>query len=712
MFLRKPALCIALLVMIVSSSFAGDKTQARLERVGDMPQGELRVRYSLITADTCYVSQNEEILWRINGWVTGMELYKSLMDPAASCDGAYPFTITEINMPMIFDDGTPIMVSVDVEAVDYNTVPGCPQPGVVLALSQDFNLEVPAGGGLFNIWIPLDSPLVVNEPFFAGFYIGNAIDPAVGAAVMTDSVPVACATFNIWEGAEGWVDLADNSLFNFPGRLAMEVSGIPGGSSSVPAPQVVLLSPSDGDALLGSAELWAYDSSGSSIIDYILFEYSTGGPYIEIGRDFDGYRPIRDGVSNMESGAGLSFDMDLSLLPEGTGTLRATLYDTLGQSSETSITVLVEPSPPIPVITSPDNGDDICPPTTLVMSCADDNMSFVEVYRLAAALAYSADATPMSQESVGDNNGNTSDGNLAINGEFGTYYCGPVAATVALKIWADRGISGLVSGGNPMEAVAETLAEYFDTRTNMGTYDEDLYLGLAKYSRLHGDNLEFDFKRNPDYYQLRAWVEDEGRVVILGLSGNPALFVTVDGFEDWNPAGNSHTVLVANPASGTIQQVSMRDNATYSEIQLNGTWQRLDIMISVLAKTWTVSHTALGVDFNGADGWSFNIPATGLVEDSLYFIRAKGQDATLFGGSYSILIRNNCSDIYAVGDYNNDGATDIGDIFVLVDLITMGGQPPVGGLERADANCDGNVDVVDVVYYMNYLFGGASPPCH
>ena len=94
--------------------------------------------------------------------------------------------------------------------------------------------------GLYDIWIPLDSPVVVNGPFFAGFFISNLIDAAVNPAVITDSIPVTCASWNIWDTTEGWADLGNNTIWNFPGRLVLYAAGIPGGSSGGddPAPVV------------------------------------------------------------------------------------------------------------------------------------------------------------------------------------------------------------------------------------------------------------------------------------------------------------------------------------------------------------------------------------------------------------------------------------------------------------------------------------------
>ncbi|MFH1335247.1 MAG: dockerin type I domain-containing protein [Candidatus Zixiibacteriota bacterium] len=45
----------------------------------------------------------------------------------------------------------------------------------------------------------------------------------------------------------------------------------------------------------------------------------------------------------------------------------------------------------------------------------------------------------------------------------------------------------------------------------------------------------------------------------------------------------------------------------------------------------------------------------------------------------------------------------------LINYLFKGGPTPIP-LLAGDCNCDGNVDVGDVVYLINYLFKGGPPP--
>ena len=61
------------------------------------------------------------------------------------------------------------------------------------------------------------------------------------------------------------------------------------------------------------------------------------------------------------------------------------------------------------------------------------------------------------------------------------------------------------------------------------------------------------------------------------------------------------------------------------------------------------------------------------------------------------------------GDCNCDGVVDVGDVVYLIGYLYRGGPPPVPP-EVGDANCDGIVDIGDVVRLVGYLYRGDPPP--
>jgi M6 family metalloprotease-like protein len=66
---------------------------------------------------------------------------------------------------------------------------------------------------------------------------------------------------------------------------------------------------------------------------------------------------------------------------------------------------------------------------------------------------------------------------------------------------------------------------------------------------------------------------------------------------------------------------------------------------------------------------------------------------------------------YMSGDANSDGEIDITDVVFLINYLFVPGSPPPNILASGDVNCDGTINASDVVYLINYLFIGGPPPC-
>ncbi len=65
---------------------------------------------------------------------------------------------------------------------------------------------------------------------------------------------------------------------------------------------------------------------------------------------------------------------------------------------------------------------------------------------------------------------------------------------------------------------------------------------------------------------------------------------------------------------------------------------------------------------------------------------------------------------FLAGDVTNDGVVDLGDVVYLINYLFRGGSPPQIWA-TGDLNCDGVIDVGDVVFLINYLYrDGPAPP--
>jgi hypothetical protein len=64
---------------------------------------------------------------------------------------------------------------------------------------------------------------------------------------------------------------------------------------------------------------------------------------------------------------------------------------------------------------------------------------------------------------------------------------------------------------------------------------------------------------------------------------------------------------------------------------------------------------------------------------------------------------------FTIGDANGDGEIDIADVVYLVNYLFAGGSEPFP-MEAGDTDCNGEVDIADVILLINYLFTGGPPP--
>jgi hypothetical protein len=65
---------------------------------------------------------------------------------------------------------------------------------------------------------------------------------------------------------------------------------------------------------------------------------------------------------------------------------------------------------------------------------------------------------------------------------------------------------------------------------------------------------------------------------------------------------------------------------------------------------------------------------------------------------------------YECGDANSDGEVNVSDAVYIINYVFTGGNPP-NPMQAGDANCDATVNVSDAVFIINYVFTGGNVPC-
>lgn len=62
------------------------------------------------------------------------------------------------------------------------------------------------------------------------------------------------------------------------------------------------------------------------------------------------------------------------------------------------------------------------------------------------------------------------------------------------------------------------------------------------------------------------------------------------------------------------------------------------------------------------------------------------------------------------GDANSDGDINVSDAVFIINFVFAGTEPP-SDIDAANVNCDGSVNVSDAVWIINYIFTGGNLPC-
>ncbi len=667
----------------------------------------------LRAGDTCTVYAGGPLAYYIPDWIVGGDLYKVYQDPGETCERPYPFTIEAITFYLKYMAVGDIYVSLDVESVD-TTDPSCPMPGSLLYLSPLYRVSLI--DTLYAIQIPLDTPVVVDGPYFIGLYFDSAGNPE-SSALITDEGRVPCVTFNDW--GEGYVDLYDvvDNVGDpaFPGRMVMFSSGVTGGSGGPePAPAARFVNPVEGQFLGERIDLWANDAAGSRIIDRAQFQYFNLSEWIDIGYDASDDPQMRNGVDPSGYGNGLSYLWHTAGLAENDYDLRVIISDTLGRADTATITDYIDPTPPFPTIVQPLFGQNVCNGATISVTCPDEDIAYMSFDRKSIPRDFSLPIEVVSQYIGGDVNGDPADSNLVSNGEYGNYCSGPAAAAMALKLWAGRGYPYLTNeAGADMSdtLIMKRLFEAMNIRENLGAYDEEMIGGLKTYIVAHYDLFDLPIDRTPTMAELYSWMGNYEYAVMIGVSGTPGFWMTAAGSIGMTDTFGFATIKMADPITATIATCPIKEEAGKLWIFYGSAWREIGIVLGMVARNWTVSRLSIGGDVNGSDGWSSEWNTQSLSEDSLYFVRAVVNDVAGHKGFASVLVQKDCTVNGIAGDVNHDGQVNAADFVYMTYFMYMNGPPPPGGYGVADINCDSTVDVADLIYLFNYLYNGGPAPC-
>lgn len=676
------------------------------------PAMSLHKTLSLNYASNCtvYVDRPVNALY---DWLIGDEIYYAYQDllfPKVTCDTTYPFVVTHIGMTLALNDVGTVQVQVFLATVDpiYSS-PVCPVPGELIYLSEQYAVSIPAPD-VYSIIIALEKPVPVYEPYFACIYYGNDIS-AMYPGIAIDTVPYLCINYNDW--GEGLTDLAQNGYYNFPGSIHLFSIGY-SKTGMLPKPHLII--PGDSGVILSGGQLWAAELNDTIAYESARLDYFKSGSWYQIGADFDGAVPLRNGVSPATNSDGWSTIWRPYGLPEGNYLLRVSIADFDSTYVSDTITAYLDLKPLEPVFSGRTDHMTTCGAETVAVTIPDENPIAVTFgYRNLSSFE-DRSLQLLKRNDFGDANGNAADGNHNYNGEFGEYYVAPAVFGSFFKYWYDKGYIEIMSDGSTFLTVpqmVEKLAALFATRADTGTEDDNLVYGLSNWLKTHTSRIVPEFKRKPSWEWFKANYMGRLATVAFTIRSPFGTWLAVQKVDYQNAKVDSFPVTYYDPIGGLLREsfLLVRGDSLLLGYLPNNTKYPIDVGVALHTKLETITYLTFGTDFDGIDGFKSTLPAAQLQQNLLYLVRARALDANNQIGDGYWLMKYDCSATFRRGDADNDGLVTVSDVTYLVNFVFGSGPAPKPTLSVGDADCNGFVDISDAVYLINYVFGAGPAPC-
>jgi hypothetical protein len=658
----------------------------------------------------CTARMVGESYWAISEWLAGDEIYKVYQDvDLLGNDCAYPFYVSAVAIELEVEAGGTIYLQADVEALDPEvSTPACPYPGDVLGLTEDQDFVIP-DAGYYLLMVIFPEPVLVEGPYFAGIYFSAEVGD-LGGALITDNDPYQCISWNDW--GLGYVDLVSNSYFDFPGNLVMYSLGYNGTAQSS-APPVKIYSPADSSSQSASVQVYAAELVDTIAVDRCRFEYYSQGSWTTIGEDTSPDVTKRNSVSQASIQPGFSTTWNTSGLGEGWYMLRSTLLESTDNYTSDTIDVFIDNTPLNPLVTKPLNASAVCDTVTLTTTIPDEDVTFVQFELRLSDDTIRAAMPLLNQQRYGDVDGDTLDGNWVAQGEFGDYYNGPTAATSLYSYFATRGYPDLMKIGTSTQTVrkmVEATADSARVRLQLGSCDDNLLSSVRDHLKRQGNSFRMSVLSGATLKDLIYYMGYHRGTVLLGISQPYGHWLPVTRLMLPPDETGAAQCIIYETRGGSELESSLLFSPNLS-VRYQGLMRAVDRVVAIYPRADTTSREVVGGDFTGSNGWSYMWDASSYAERP-YIVAAIGADlGGHFGEGISWFTRE-CAPSYIVGDVNYSGYIDIDDIVYLINYVFGGGPEPMPELAAGYASCDQSVDIDDIVYLINYVFqGGPEPPC-
>ncbi len=452
-----------------------------------------------------------------------------------------------------------------------------------------------------------------------------------------------------------------------------------------------------------------------STVESTLFEYYSGD-WNRIGLDDDGSTYLQDPPDPpLPGGDGWQAKWLPPLsLPEGYYMIRATMFDSLGNSASDTVVQYWDPLPPEANIFIPEvfnyPVDPTVAPVDIHFHTPGD--AITEMYLTVRPVTdYPGTKGQLSGADEFDclqgyNKGvpHFNQHDLYPDGTDGSNHgCSPTSMAACLKYWANDYPCLDDSGTMTDSQMVAEIAKYAGTSPNTGTKVKMKKPAIEKYIKAHCGECTFQpvkHLQGKDVTLKRMIKElfEEEEDVITGDENH----VTVMNSFCLYP---KRFVDYMDPWTGTeINGFMDVDSGFYGDplIEL--------VIVSPKVDTTTTPRDTIAYpsdivpEGSGEYHYPWNPDPEEFPVGRAYLVNVDVTDALGHKGWDMVKI-----ELFLRGDSNGDGMIDLADVVFLLNYLFKNGLPPFP-LNAGDANCDGVVDIADVVYLLNYLFKNGPPP--
>jgi len=166
----------------------------------------------------------------------------------------------------------------------------------------------------------------------------------------------------------------------------------------------------------------------------------------------------------------------------------------------------------------------------------------------------------------------------------------------------------------------------------------------------------------------------------------------------------------ASDANGNFYAIWSDARYSYNEGPLDIFVQRYDSLASPIGSNWRVNNPKGSARFSwvASDMVIHNEKAFIVWKDFRDWLTYPNFGDSIRTNIYGQLVDVSEIGFYTAGDLNLDGQTNLSDLIWLVNYVFKGGPPPDPELWIGDVNADCKVNLADIIYYVNFVFKGGA----